>query len=97
MLSPDAFATKDTKNTKIREARCLLNILRDGSTGGPAKRALDAERGQARTPRKNIARCVCPVSLSVSRLWRPVEPVAFVSFVIFVANDFVIFVASRLS
>jgi hypothetical protein len=72
MLSPDAFATKDTKNTKIREARCLLNILPDGSTGGPAKRAL-------------------------SRLWRPVEPVAFVSFVIFVANDFVIFVASRVS
>ena len=44
MLSPDAFATKDTKNTKIREARCLLNILRDGSTGGPAKRALSVSR-----------------------------------------------------
>jgi len=43
MLSPDAFATKDTKNTKI---------LRDG------------------------------------------EPVAFASFVSFVANDFVIFVAN---
>jgi hypothetical protein len=60
-------------------------------TGRPAKRASDAERGQAHTPKASQERCVCPASLYVRRLRRPVER----PFVIFVAKPVVIFVVPK--